>query len=219
MPVTVWSAVSWIALALALFALAFLWSALGALRHARLLKLSGTLAAALLLLTLAALLGTLAVATRGYQALTHEETAATVELQPHGPQRFQVRVRMPDGDVKEFQLAGDEFYVDAHILKWKPFANVIGLRTAYELDRVTGRYRQLSDERAAPRTVYGLAQDKPADLFALRQRYSVLAPLLDVEYGSATFVPADRPQVLEVRVSTTGLLIRPAEGVSEKTER
>lgn len=209
MTTTAWSAVSWIALALALFALAFLWSALGALRHARFLKLTGTLTTGLLLLTLAALLGTLVLATQGYQALTHEEVAATVELQPDGPQRFRVRVRTPDGQAKEFQLAGDEFYVDAHILKWKRFANVIGLHTAYELDRVTGRYRELSDERAAPRTVHGLAHDKPVDLFALRQRYTLLAPLLDVEYGSATFVPADRPQTLEVRVSTTGLLIRP----------
>ena len=208
---TVWSATSWIALILALFALAFVWSAFGALRHARLLKLTGTLAAALTLFALAAALGTLALATRGYQALTHEAVAATVEVQPEGPKRFRVRVHTPAGIIKEFQLAGDEFYVDAHILKWKPFANVLGLHTAYELDRVTGRYRDLSDERVAPRTVYGLAQDKPMDLFALRQRYAALAPLLDAEYGSATFVPADRPQRLEVRVSTSGLLIRPVE--------
>ncbi|MFP5349263.1 MAG: hypothetical protein ACLGHO_05420 [Gammaproteobacteria bacterium] len=211
MTATVWSATSWIALALALFALAFLWSAFGALRHARLLKLTGTLATALVLLALAAALGTLALATRGYQALTHETVAATVEVWPEGPKRFRVRVQTPQGTTKEFQLAGDEFYIDAHILKWKPFANVLGLHTAYELDRVTGRYRELGDERAAPRTVYGLAQEKPMDLFALRQRYGALAPLLDAEYGSATFVPADRPQRLEVRVSTSGLLIRPVE--------
>lgn len=209
MPTGVWSVVSWSALALALLALLFLWSAVGALRHARLLKLTGTLASALALLTLAALLGTLALATQGYQALTHEAVAATVEVQPEGPKRFRVRVRTPEGLTKEFQLAGDEFYVDAHILKWKPFANILGLHTAYELDRVSGRYRDIGDERAAPRTVYGLAQDKPMDLFALRQRYAVLAPLLDAEYGSATFVPADQPQWLEVRVSTSGLLIRP----------
>jgi len=37
----------------------------------------------------------------------------------------------------------------------------------------------------------------------------VLAPLVDAEYGSATFVAAGRPAQFEVRVSTTGLLIRP----------
>jgi hypothetical protein len=46
------------------------------------------------------------------------------------------------------------------------------------------------------------------DLFNLRQRYTLLAPLLDADYGSATFAAADRPTQYEVRVSTTGLLIR-----------
>jgi hypothetical protein len=31
---------------------------------------------------------------------------------------------------------------------------------------------------------------------------------MDAQYGSATFVPADRPVELELRVSTSGLLMR-----------
>lgn len=69
-------------------------------------------------------------------------------------------------------------------------------------------YRALTRERAATRTVYRLAADKPLNLFRLRQRYALLAPLLDVEYGSATYAPAGRPARFEVRVSTSGLLIR-----------
>ena len=34
------------------------------------------------------------------------------------------------------------------------------------------------------------------------------APLLDAEYGSASYVAVTRPADLEVRVSTSGLLIR-----------
>src|SRR5205809_310070 len=40
----------------------------------------------------------------------------------------------------------------------------------------------------------------------------LLGPLVDAEYGSATFVAATRPATFEVRVSTTGLLARPAPG-------
>jgi hypothetical protein len=47
-------------------------------------------------------------------------------------------------------------------------------------------------------------------MFHLRQKYAFLTPLLDAEYGSGTFVPADKPAELEVRVSTSGLLIRKA---------
>ena len=46
------------------------------------------------------------------------------------------------------------------------------------------------------------------DLVGLRGRYAFLAPLLDVEYGSGTFAPVRRRAEFEVRVSTTGLLIR-----------
>ena len=40
----------------------------------------------------------------------------------------------------------------------------------------------------------------------------MLAPLLDAEYGSATFITVDGPCTLHVLVSTTGLLIRKVDG-------
>jgi hypothetical protein len=144
----------------------------------------------------------------GYRALTREEVAARIIVRPVGPRRFAATFLVPDRPDATYELAGDEIYVDAHILKWKPMANVLGLHTAYELDRVAGRFNDIARERSEDRTVYSLVQDKPVDLFGLRRRYAFLAPLLDAEYGSGTFVPVTRPAQFEVRVSTTGLLIR-----------
>lgn len=157
-----------------------------------------------------ALAALVSVGTAGYQALTREETAATIRVEPTGPQRFDAIVRLPDGRSERFALAGDELYVDAHILKWKPIANRLGLHTAYELDRIAGRYHALKDEQSQPRTVHELGTPKPLDLFSLRRRSLALAPLLDAEYGSASFVAVTQPADLEVRVSTSGLLIREA---------
>jgi hypothetical protein len=165
----------------------------------------------LLLLALGALAGVIALGTHGYTALTREDIAATLLVQPIGPQRFTTTVRFPDLREVKFELAGDEVYVDAHILKWKPIANMLGLHTAYELDRIAGRYRALDQERSAPRTVFALSRDKPLDLFNLRQRYTFLAPLLDAEYGSATYTGVSRPTELQLRVSTSGLLMREVE--------
>jgi hypothetical protein len=152
--------------------------------------------------------GTIAIGTQGYRALTREDVAARLFVRPAGPQRFTATVRFSDGSEKAFEIAGDEIYIDARILKWKPFASVLGLHTAYELDRVAGRYHSIEQERTAPRTVHSLAQDRPVDLFSLRQRYTFLATLLDAEYGSATFARVTQPAELEVRVSSTGLLMR-----------
>lgn len=207
--------VSALALVFAVLGLVYLIAAASALRRGRLLRSTTRLALSAVLLAVSASFAALIAGTLGYRALTHEEVAAIVETQPLGPQRFHARLRFPDGRVASYTLAGDELYVDAHILKWKPLANFLGLHTAYELDRIAGRYRQLADEQKAPRTVHGVGADRPIDMFDLRQRYAVLAPLLDTEYGSATFVAVDRPARLEVRVSTTGLLIRPLGRVGE----
>ncbi|MCC6611307.1 MAG: cation/multidrug efflux pump [Burkholderiales bacterium] len=205
---------TWIAGGFAVLGLLFVLSAIGALRRRRPLGFATRSLAALLLIVCAALAGTLSIATLGYQALTREEVAARVTIEPTGPQQFVARFRFADGREASYPLAGDQVYVDARVLKWKPIANLVGLHTAYQLDRVTGRYAALEKERDGPRTVHALGHGTPLDLFDLRTRYAALAPLLDVEYGSATFAPADRRAEYEVRVSTTGLLIRPAQPAS-----
>ena len=164
---------------------------------------------ALVLITLAALAATVTVGLQGYRALTFEEVAATVHTEPVAPQRFRATITLPDRRLAMYELAGDAFYMDAHILKWHPWASLLGLHTVYELDRVAGRYNAVADERARPHTAYELARSKPVDLFLIARR-RLLGPLVDAEYGSATFVAATRPATFEVRVSTTGLLARPA---------
>jgi hypothetical protein len=162
----------------------------------------------LLLLSLGALAGSIGIGMRGYRALTREDIAARVVVRPLGPQRFEATFHVPDRPEMTFELAGDQIYVDAHILKWTPIANVLGLHTAYELDRVAGRYDDIAQERSAERTIYPLGEEKAVNLFGLRRRYTALAPMLDAEYGSGTFVPVNRRAELEIRISTTGLLIR-----------
>src|SRR6266540_3100144 len=169
----------------ALLALALSFVAASAWRQRRRLSaLVGVLAAALCL-SVGALCATISVGIRGYRTLTAEVVAATIVTEPLSRQRFRATVTLPDRSVHMFDLAGDAIYVDAHILKWRPLANLVGLHTAYDLAR----------------------------------RYWVLRPFVDAQYGSATFInataagsPRDARQVTyEVRVSTTGLLVRAAQ--------
>lgn len=187
-------------------------------RRARITSLVGLLASALSF-TIVLLCGTITLGIRGYRALTQEVVAATITTEPLGRQRFRATVLLPDSSVHMYDLAGDEIYVDAHILKWRPFANLLGMHTAYELDRIAGRYRTVSDEQTRERTVYSLARDKPFNTFDLARRYWVLRPFVDAQYGSATFINATGARraaetgsvTYEVRVSTSGLLVRPAQ--------
>lgn len=182
-----------------------------AIRKKKIISSTIRLLCALLCIAVAALFGTLTIATQGYRALTHEEVAAVVRTEPLAEKRVMAHFRFPDGKEASYKLAGDALYVDAHILKWKPVVNILGLHTAYELDRVSGRYADIKDELSKPRTLYALSPDKPLNLFTLRQRYAFLSPLLDAQYGSAAFISVDEPAKFEIRVSTTGLMIREAQ--------
>jgi hypothetical protein len=207
MPDTLW----WVATLFAVVGAAMLIAAGAALRRKRPLRMSTRLLLALVFFAGAAASGAVALGVQGYRALTHEEIAATVRTEPLGPNRFRAQFRFPDGREVAYTLNGNQLYVDARILKWHPFANIFGLHTVYELDRVAGRYLDLTQEQQQPRTVQSLAPERQVDLFGLRQRYALLSPLLDADYGSATFAAADSPAQYEVRVSTTGLLIRKLE--------
>jgi hypothetical protein len=192
----------------ALLSLIFFIATVAALRKKKLFSSAFRFLLTLLALSSAGLLGVIVIATEGYRALTHEEIAAVVKIEPIGAKGFTAHFRFSDGHESSYRLAGDALYVDAHILKWKPIVNILGLHTAYELDRVAGRYIDLKEERESIRTVFLLSRDKPVNMFTLRQRYSLLRPLLDAEYGSASFINLDKPAQFEIRISTTGLLIR-----------
>src|SRR5688572_18464456 len=158
-------------------------------RRSRITSLIALLAGALVF-TIGVLCGTITIGIRGYRALTQEVVAATITTEPLGRQRFRATVLLPDSSVRVYDLAGDEIYVDAHILKWRPLANLLGVHTAYELDRIAGRYHDVSEEQTRERTVFSLAQDKPFNTFDLARRYWVLRPFVDAQYGSATFINA-----------------------------
>ncbi|HEY6091005.1 MAG TPA: hypothetical protein VIV83_03365 [Gemmatimonadales bacterium] len=197
----------------AILALAAFYGAGSARRKRHHLSFAFALLVGLLLLSLTTLFATITVGISGYRAFTAEQVAATIKTEPIGPHHFRATVILADSSLHMFDLAGDAVYVDAHVLKWRPVGTLLGLQTAYELDRIAGRYQELGDEQSQPRTVFSLATKKRFDAFDLATRYWVLRPLVDAQYGSATFFGATPERgggTYEVRVSTSGLLVRPS---------
>ncbi|MDQ6640425.1 MAG: hypothetical protein M3Z15_12300 [Pseudomonadota bacterium] len=197
------------------FAVGF--SAFAALARARLFRFVFRAVLSLLLLFAGTVFAVFSLGTLGMQALTKEETAARIKVVPSGLQRYDATVTFADGRVETYDLVGDDIYVDGHIVKWTPLANMMGLHTSYRLDRIAGRYRSVEQENTARRTVYAIGRPAMIDLVALGRRLP-LADFFDAEYGSASYVPVAEPGELELKVSTTGLLLRPLPARSA-TER
>jgi hypothetical protein len=99
--------------------------------------------------------------------------------------------------------------VDAHVLKWSALANWVGFDAAYRLDRISGRYTKVEDERSLPRTVYPLNPPDRLDIWELVRSNAGWLPWIDAVYGSATFLPMADGAVYEIKISESGLLARP----------
>jgi len=192
----------------AIIGIALAFSAFKALAGARVFGFAVRAILSVLLIIGAAGLTAIALGTQGMQALTSEQSAARIKVVPTGVQRYDATVTFADGRVQTYDLAGDDIYIDAHIVKWTPLANMLGLHTSYRLDRIAGRYRALEQENTARRTVYAIDTPPTIDLVALGKRLP-LRDFFDAEYGSASYVPVAEPGELELMVSTTGLLLRP----------
>ena len=198
-----------IAALLGIVGIAVGFAAFGALVRARIFGFVFRALMSVVLIAAGAVLALFSLGVEGMRALTKEESAARIKVAPTGLQRYDATVTFADGSVKTYDLAGDDIYVDGHIVKWTPLANMLGLHTSYRLDRIAGRYRALEQENTARRTVYAIDTAPVIDLVALGKRLP-LGQFFDAEYGSASYVPVAEARELDLMVSTTGLLLRPA---------
>jgi len=142
-----------------------------------------------------------------YQQLLDEKSVATVSFERLDSQLYRAVLVDGRGVEQRFELRGDQWQLDARLMKWKGFVAGLGIAPGYRLDRLSGRYYSLEKERSSERTVYALNPSKgDADVWAWLNRWSL--PFVDAHYGSATFVPMSDGALFEVSLSHSGLVAR-----------
>jgi len=105
---------------------------------------------------------------------------------------------------------------DARVLKWTGLANLLGMKTAYRLERLSGRYRDVQQERQAVRTVYQLDNDRGVDLWELVRKSERKLPWLDAVYGSAAYMPMVDKGLYQVTISNSGLVVRADNAIAQQ---
>jgi hypothetical protein len=119
--------------------------------------------------------------------------------------------------LRTFVLDGDEWQLDARIVKWRPAAAVMfGLEPRYRLERLSGRYRDLAREQSAVRTVHGLGDARWPQLAEIVDQSFRLLPWVDAYYGSSAFLPMAHGAAYRVQASQSGLVARPANAAAER---
>ncbi len=166
---------------------------------------------------LALVLGGAGYALRGYRLLSEETPVVDIEAHILSPQRWALTLNWPDGSTRQVELAGDDWRVEAIVLKWKLPALLSGLPPLYRLDRLSGRYDDASQEMTAPRTVVSFDHADGFDLLDLHKQYPDWLPEVDTVYGSGAFLPLVDQGHYAVSLMRTGALVaRPDEATQQK---
>ncbi|HEY9034898.1 MAG TPA: hypothetical protein VIN71_13235 [Pseudomonadales bacterium] len=163
----------------------------------------------LLLLALLVTLSGLNIAT--YQQLAKGQTIANISFTRTAGQQYQAElVNVATGQQASYEINGDMWQVDARILRLALVA-----RPFYKLDRISGRFYSLEQERTAARSVYSLAeQETGIDLWSLFKGKSL--GLIAADYGSATYSPMADGAVFAIVVGVEGLQARPVNDAARQ---
>jgi len=148
-----------------------------------------------------------------YRQLLDEEPLATVSIYELGDQQFDLTLVDASGKEQRFKLMGDQWQLDVRLLVWKGPVVALGAMPVYRLDRISGRYLSLEQERTSERTVYALTDSRWFDLWSALKGHKLW---LEAESGQAVYMPLVNGAVFSVHLTPKGMIARPLNDVAEE---
>ena len=161
-----------------------------------------------LFISLAMVSAAFVVNLHSYRRLIHEDPIANLRITELAPQHYRVHLWVENRGEYALELLGDEWQLDARILKWEAYATWIGFDPLYRLERISGRYTDLRQETSAPRSAHSLAIDEGLDLWSLARHHPRWLPFVDAVYGSAAYLPLRDGAEYEITLGASGLIAR-----------
>ncbi len=145
-----------------------------------------------------------------YKQIISEQLVCNVSFKKLDTQHYIATLTDKDGQAKQFDLRGDQWQIDARIVKWNGVIASWGVKPAYRLDRISGRYFDLEKETSAARTAHAITSSPAGlDIWLMLNKHANGILAVDAIYGSATYLPMKDGANFEVTLSNTGLVARP----------
>ncbi len=151
-----------------------------------------------------------------YNVIAQDKAVATVSVIEIGKQEFKLDVGLLGGEEFSYKVKGDLWQLDVRLISWAGIMKMIGFEPGYRLDRLSGRYISLEQERNSERTVYNINNESSViDVWSVINSNAWL-PWVNAKYGSATYLPMKDGALYSVALTQQGLIARPLNEVAEK---
>jgi hypothetical protein len=113
-------------------------------------------------------------------------------------------------DTHTFQATGDDWMISSRVIRWKPWATVLGLDAQYRLDRFDSRYRDIATAQTTPPSVYDLRPQRRTgvDFLPAVRAVGDRVPIVDTpEHGQAIYWPMADGAAYRVDITAQGQLL------------
>lgn len=179
--------------------------------------LRGTLG--LTLVALAGLCGLAAYDLTLYQPQPENKPLVTLSFKAAGAQRYAVTL-MEGNQERELLLEGDLWRLDARLLGWKGLAQLIGLQPGYRLERLSGRYLAIEQEKLSLNAPQALSKSPyGVDVWQWLSRSGRDFLLFDAQPARVDYLPMADDAVYSVSLTATGLLAEPVNQAAQQALR
>lgn len=169
------------------------------------------------LLAFAVLIGLTAFDVYSYKQVLQEQVVATINFDRIEDQHYFAVLADKEGKEQRVELRGDQWQLDARIVKWDGYLASFGIKPAFRLERLSGRYYDIEKETSAKRTAYSLHNSLYGlDIWKTLNTHPEWVPVVDAVYGSATYLPMKDGALFEITLSNTGLLARPINAAARE---
>lgn len=167
------------------------------------------------LIGLAAVIAVMAFDLYSYKQVLQEQPVATISFDKIEDQHYFAVLSDKNGQEQRVELRGDQWQLDARIVKWKGYLAGFGLKPAYRLERLSGRYYDIEQETTEKRTAHSVHPSLyGVDVWQIVNNHPDWLPVVDAVYGSATYLPMKDGALFEISLSNTGLVARPVNQVA-----
>lgn len=112
-------------------------------------------------------------------------------------------------NVDGFLINGDQWQLEMRVLTWHPLLAELGLQPLYKLERLSGRYQSIEDEKGLSRSLYQLEKSGFSDGY-----WQMLLPylhdsLINSYYGTSVFAPMAEAAQYGVFLNRGGADLKP----------
>ncbi|WP_372861340.1 hypothetical protein [Spongiibacter sp.] len=155
-----------------------------------------------------------------YRNLSVEQRVASVFVAATPQQAFILRLDI-DGQAMPFSFPvyGDEWRLEARVLRWDKALAKAGLHNLVRLERLSGRYRDPKQESSALRSVHPLPSGEWLDNWQWLREQRFIWRWVEVDFGSGVYAPLRDGAVFGVYLGRSGLFVRPENPIAIKALR